>query len=195
MSDLGLQPREERNQPDRLPAEKMKVGQETLEVGSVDSHSEISNLTWFHEYKNLLRIQVENWNEPERQRANITDSQTSRLEKSKFKILGSECQTSGTYSKTAKQTTKTDNCLCFLNYLAYLRPAADRVVSILSWVVSLGRSYGFLWAGSIIQENERMDNPTPTYSPVSDRRRLTALVEVHWARRVQAPMPQISWPN
>jgi hypothetical protein len=38
----------------------------------------------------------------------------------------------------------------------------------------------------------RKDNPTPAYSPVSDRRRLTALVEVHWARRVQAPMSQIS---
>jgi hypothetical protein len=41
----------------------------------------------------------------------------------------------------------------------------------------------------------RKDNPTPAYSPVSDPRRLTALVEVHWARRVQAPMPQISGPN
>jgi hypothetical protein len=61
--------------------------------------------------------------------------------------------------------------------------------------VSPGRSYGFLWAGSIIQKNVTKDNPTPAYSPVSDRRRLTALVEVHWARRVQAPMPQISGPN
>jgi hypothetical protein len=48
---------------------------------------------------------------------------------------------------------------------------------------------------SIIQKNVRKDNPTPAYSPVSDRRRLTALVEVHLARRVQAPMPQISGPN
>jgi hypothetical protein len=42
---------------------------------------------------------------------------------------------------------KEDNaaaCLCFLNYLAFLRPAADRAVSILTWVVSRGRSYGFL---------------------------------------------------
>jgi hypothetical protein len=54
---------------------------------------------------------------------------------------------------------------------------------------------GFLWADSIIKKNMRKDNPTPAYSPVSDRRRLTALVEVHWARRVQAPMPQISGPN
>jgi hypothetical protein len=48
---------------------------------------------------------------------------------------------------------------------------------------------------SIIQKNVRKDDPTPAYSPVSDRRRLTALVEVHWTRRVQAPMPQISGPN
>jgi hypothetical protein len=71
-------------------------------------------------------------------------------------------------------------CLCFLNYLAFLRPEADRAVSILPWVVSRGRSYGFLWAGSIIQKNKKLrkDNPTPAYSPVGDRRRLTALVEV-----------------
>jgi hypothetical protein len=43
--------------------------------------------------------------------------------------------------------------------------------------------------------NVRKDNPTPAYSPVSDRRRLTALAEVHWTRRVQAPMTQISKPN
>jgi hypothetical protein len=41
----------------------------------------------------------------------------------------------------------------------------------------------------------RKNDPTPAYSLVSDRRRLTALVEVHWAQRVQAPMPQISGPN
>jgi hypothetical protein len=41
----------------------------------------------------------------------------------------------------------------------------------------------------------RKDNPTPAYSPVSDRRRLTALVEVHWAQRVQAAMPQMSGPD
>jgi hypothetical protein len=97
--------------------------------------------------------------------------------------------------KEAKQATKKENCLCFLNYLVFLRPAADRAVSILPWVVSPGRSYGFLWAGSIIQKNVRKDDPTPAYSPVSYRRRLTVLVEVHWARRAQAPMPQISGPN
>jgi hypothetical protein len=84
--------------------------------------------------------------------------------------------------------------LCFLNYLALLRPAADRAVSILPWVVSRGRSYGFLWAGSIIQKKMRKANQTSAYSPVSDRRRLTELIEVHWARRVQAPVPQISGP-
>jgi hypothetical protein len=68
------------------------------------------------------------------------------------KILGSECQTSGTHAKRAKQATEIDDCLCFLNYLAFLRPAADRDVSILPWIVSPGRSYGFLWAGSIIQK-------------------------------------------
>jgi hypothetical protein len=93
---------------------------------------------------------------------------------------------------------KKDNaaaCLCFLNYLAFLRPASDRAVSILLWVASRGRSYGFLWTDSISQNYLRKDDPTPAYSPVSDRRRLTALVEIHLARRVQAPMPQISGPN
>jgi hypothetical protein len=87
-----------------------------------------------------------------------------------IKILGSERQTSGTYAKTAKLATKKDNaaaCLCFLSYLAVLRPAADRTVSVLPWVVRLGRSYGFLWAGSISQKNERKDDPTPAYLPVS----------------------------
>jgi hypothetical protein len=78
---------------------------------------------------------------------------------------------------------KKDNaaaCLCFLNYLAFLRQATDRAVSILPWVVSRGRSCGFHRADSSIQKDVRKDNPTPAYSPVSDRRRLTALVEVHW---------------
>jgi hypothetical protein len=119
----------------------------------------------------------------------------SNSEMFKFKILGSECQTSGTYAKRAKQATKKDNCSCFLDYLAFLRPTADRAISILPWVVSPGRSYGFFWAVRLFKKNVRKDNPTPAYSPVSDRRRLTALVEVHWARRVQAPMPQISGPN
>jgi hypothetical protein len=94
----------------------------------------------------------------------------ARAHEIKIKILGSECQTSSTHAKRAKQATKKGNCLCFLNYLVFLRPAADRAVSILPWVVSPGRSYGFLWAGSIIQKHVRKDNPTPAYSPVSDRR-------------------------
>jgi hypothetical protein len=74
--------------------------------------------------------------------------------KVKVKIFGFECQTSGKYSKRVKKEQKKDNaaaCLCFLNYLAFLRPAADRAVSILPWVVSRGRSYGFLWANLNIQ--------------------------------------------
>jgi hypothetical protein len=84
-------------------------------------------------------------------------------------------------------------CSCFLNYLAFIRPAADRAVPILPLVVSRGRKYGLFLAASIIQKNVRKENPIPVYSPVSDRRRLTALVDIHWARRVQAP--QISGPN
>jgi hypothetical protein len=117
---------------------------------------------------------------------------------SQVELLGSKCQTSGIYSKRAKQATKmtTPRLACFLkNYLAFLRPAADRTISILLWVVSRSRSYGFLWADSIIQKNVRKDDPTPAFSPVSSQKRLTALVEVHWARRVQAPMPQASGPN
>jgi hypothetical protein len=72
-----------------------------------------------------------------------------------FKVLGSECQTSGACAKRAKQATKKDNaaaCLCFLNYLAFLRPAADRAVSILPWVASPGRSYGFLWVVQLFKK-------------------------------------------
>jgi hypothetical protein len=42
---------------------------------------------------------------------------------------------------------------------------------------------------SIIQKNVRKYNPTPAYSPVSDRRRLTALVEVHWAKSAGIDAP------
>jgi hypothetical protein len=59
--------------------------------------------------------------------------------------------------KEGQASTKKDNSLGFLNYLAFLRPAANRAVSILPWVVSPGRSYGFLWAGSIIQKNVRKE--------------------------------------
>jgi hypothetical protein len=51
------------------------------------------------------------------------------------------------------------------------------------------------FADSRIQKIMRKCDPTPAYLPLSDRRRLTALVEVHWTRRVQVPMPQISRPN
>jgi hypothetical protein len=65
------------------------------------------------------------------------------------------CQASCTYAKRDKQAAKIDNaaaCSCFLNYLAFLRQATDRAVSVLPWVVSPGRPYGFLWAGSIIRQ-------------------------------------------
>jgi hypothetical protein len=45
--------------------------------------------------------------------------------------------------KKGETGNKKDNCLFFLNYLVFLRPAADRAVSMLPWVVSRGRSYGF----------------------------------------------------
>jgi hypothetical protein len=48
--------------------------------------------------------------------------------------------------KEGKAGKKKDDCLCFRNYLAFLRPAADRAVSILPWVVSPGSPYWFLWA-------------------------------------------------
>jgi hypothetical protein len=41
----------------------------------------------------------------------------------------------------------------------------------------------------------RKGDPTPACSPVIDRRCLTALVEVHWARRVRAAMPHFSGLN
>jgi hypothetical protein len=51
------------------------------------------------------------------------------------KLLGYECQSSGTYAKRAKHATKIKinaaACLCFLNYLAFLRPEAVWAVSIL----------------------------------------------------------------
>jgi hypothetical protein len=95
----------------------------------------------------------------------------------------------------SKQQKRQRRCLSFFNYLTLLRPAADRAAYILPWVQSRGSSHGLLWGDSSIQKDVRKDDPTPAYSPVSDRRRPTALIEVHWARRVQAPMPQISGPN
>jgi hypothetical protein len=84
------------------------------------------------------------------------------------------------YSTKAKQVTfmqrgpsrqQKDNAaagLCFRNYLAFLRPAADRAVPILPWVVSRGRSYRYLWADSVIKIYVRKEDPTPAYWPVSD---------------------------
>jgi hypothetical protein len=54
---------------------------------------------------------------------------------------------------------------------------------------------GFSGHIRLFKKNVRKGDPTPVNSPVNDRRRLTAHVEVHWARRVQAPMPKISGPN
>jgi hypothetical protein len=87
-------------------------------------------------------------------------------------------------------------CLCFLNYLAFLRPVADGTDSILPWVVSRGRSYGslcFLCAESTIQNYEERS----IFGLFASKRprSLTAHVEVHWARRVQASIPQISGPD
>jgi hypothetical protein len=70
----------------------------------------------------------------------------------KIKVLGSECQTSGTYAKRAKQATKNKQLLEFSELPSFLRPAADRAVSILPWVVSPYRSYGFLWAVRLFKE-------------------------------------------
>jgi predicted transcriptional regulator len=71
-------------------------------------------------------------------RTDWPEERTKSMIPSNIKIQGSECQTSGTYAKRAKQATKKDNaaaCLCFLNYLSFLRPAADRALFILPWVV------------------------------------------------------------
>jgi hypothetical protein len=81
-----------------------------------------------------------------------------------------------------EHATKIDNaaaCLCFLTYLAFLRSAADRADLALPWVVSRGRSYRFLWAGSIIQKNVTKGDLTPAYSPVQALEDvITSLVEV-----------------
>jgi hypothetical protein len=63
---------------------------------------------------------------------------------------------------------KIDNsavCLCFLNFLAFLRPAADRAVSVLPWVVSRVRKYGLFWAYSMTQKNARKEDSISSFSP------------------------------
>jgi hypothetical protein len=100
--------------------------------------------------------------------------------------------------KEGQASKKKETTACvFWTSLTFLRPEANRAVFILPWVVSPGRSYGCLWVGLIIRKKKKVmkDNSTPAYSPVSDRRRLTAFVDVHLARRLQAPMPQISGPR
>jgi hypothetical protein len=48
-------------------------------------------------------------------------------------LLVSECQTSGEKKgQSKKQKNNAAPCLCFLNYLAFLRLAADRADSMLS---------------------------------------------------------------
>jgi hypothetical protein len=64
-------------------------------------------------------------------------------------ILKSQVTSLRMPSKWQHQKDNAAACLCFLIYLTFLRPAADRAVSILPWVVSRGRSHGFLWADSI----------------------------------------------
>jgi hydroxyethylthiazole kinase-like sugar kinase family protein len=73
------------------------------------------------------------------------------------KPLVSGCQASGMHAKRASAGHKNNSaaaCSCFLTYQAALQPAANRTDSMLSWVVSRDRSYGFLWADSIIHNRE-----------------------------------------
>jgi hypothetical protein len=72
-------------------------------------------------------------------------------DKIKIKILGSECQTSGKYSKrplgqAGNKKRQLRRLLVFSELPSLLSAAADRAVSILPWVVRRGRLYGFLWA-------------------------------------------------
>jgi hypothetical protein len=74
---------------------------------------------------------------------------------SQVKLLVSECQTRGVYAKMASAGNKNDNAAafwCFVNFIALLRPTADRTDSVIPWVVSRGHSYRFLWADSIVQK-------------------------------------------
>jgi hypothetical protein len=79
--------------------------------------------------------------------------------------------------KEGQAGKKMDNaaCFCFLNYLAFLRPAADQAVWILPLVASRGRSNGFLWAGSIIQKNWGRASNSSLFA-CKRWRRLTAFV-------------------
>jgi hypothetical protein len=70
-----------------------------------------------------------------------------------------------------------------------------RAVSILPWVVSRGRSYGFLRADSIIHICEERRSNSGLFTSKRSKALSRHSFEVHWVRRVQAPMPQISGPN
>jgi hypothetical protein len=117
---------------------------------------------------------------------------------SQVKLLDSEQQTSGRYSKRAKQATIKGQSrgLLVFSELPSLPSAGSRPGCFHTSLGCKPRSLTRVSLGWFdYSRNMRKDNPTPAYSPVSDRRRFTALVEVHWARRVRAPMPQISRPN
>jgi lysine/ornithine N-monooxygenase len=75
--------------------------------------------------------------------------------------------------------------LASISDLPSLPSAGQRAESFLSWVVSRGRSYKFLWAGSIVMLREE-GRFIFTWSKVSDGRAQTVPVEVHWALRVQS---------
>jgi hypothetical protein len=100
------------------------------------------------------------------------------------KIIVSAFPTSGTFSERAYQETTTKDytaaSFCFLKYLASLRPEADRAVSILPWVLSRGSLCKFLWADLSFQKKLTKGDLTPAYLPVSDRRRLAALVALRF---------------
>jgi hypothetical protein len=64
----------------------------------------------------------------------------------KIKILGSECQTSGTYAKRAKQAAKKDlaaACLYFLNYQAFLRRQPTGLFPYFPWLYAEVAHTGF----------------------------------------------------
>jgi hypothetical protein len=89
----------------------------------------------------------------------------------------------------ATKENSTSARLNFLNYLAFHRLKADRTDSAIPWVVSLGRSYGFLRADSNSKKKVRRSEPTPAYSAIDGI--LKVLVNFRRVRRVQVPMPQI----
>jgi hypothetical protein len=72
-------------------------------------------------------------------------------------LLGSDCNNSGMNAQrttTGNRKCNAANRLSFQTYPAFLRSAADRTDPVLPWVVSRGRSYGFLWAESTLRLSE-----------------------------------------